>query len=93
MDGRAEKKVPGGKLIKIRVTWEDIITHLNILGDFFLHPEEAIELIESSVVGMPVSSTVQTITEKIETVVKEQHIQMLGIIPQDIAETIVEAIS
>lgn len=54
----ADYKVPGGKLL--RVTLElDQSTHppriaaINLNGDFFMHPEDAIEQLEANLVNVP----------------------------------------
>jgi lipoate-protein ligase A len=54
---RCEEKIAGGKLIAIEV-WTDkgVVTRAKITGDFFLHPEEAINRVELSLEGMPISA-------------------------------------
>ncbi len=48
-EGRADYKVSGGKLIRVRA-WHDgpIIKKVRFNGDFFAHPEEAVEELEDS---------------------------------------------
>ena len=43
MHGEATEKVPGGKLLRIKVDYEDKINTVVITGDFFAHPEECIQ--------------------------------------------------
>lgn len=48
----AERKVPGGKLVRIKVDCSDgTIRSLRIEGDFFIYPEEGIVDLESSLIG------------------------------------------
>lgn len=47
----AESKVPGGKLVRIKVDcFDGAIRSVRIEGDFFVHPEEGIADLESSLV-------------------------------------------
>ncbi|MBS7655085.1 hypothetical protein KEJ50_01060 [Candidatus Bathyarchaeota archaeon] len=50
-----EYKVPGGKLIKVLTSIKnDVIEEIKITGDFFLHPEESIEILEQKLKGMKI---------------------------------------
>ena len=54
LEGRCDRKVVGGKLFRIKVLLElegqkCSIRRLTILGDFFMHPEEAIEGLEETI--------------------------------------------
>ncbi len=66
----ADYKVKGGKLLRVRL-WiaPDIqrtprITALTITGDFFMHPEEALEMLEAALIGAPL--TVEGLRPRIE---------------------------
>ena len=46
------KKIPDGKLVQVDMSVKNgRILSIIIAGDFFLHPEEAIEIVESRLVG------------------------------------------
>ena len=50
MKGKTIYKVPNGKLLKIYLDYDKrslIINNINIMGDFFVYPEESIEKIEN----------------------------------------------
>jgi lipoate-protein ligase A len=51
-------KVPDGKLIKVKL-WVSSgkISDIKILGDFFLHPEETLQKLEDSLVGLIAEET------------------------------------
>lgn len=50
-------KVPGGKLVRANFSAENgIITAMNINGDFFLDPDEALEDINTALVGLPTNT-------------------------------------
>ncbi len=63
-EGRADYKVSGGKLIRVRV-WHDgdIIRKLRFNGDFFAHPEESIEELEESLEGMEAEESFEIIRD------------------------------
>jgi lipoate-protein ligase A len=49
---KAESKVTGGKLVRIKVDCSDgTIRNIMIEGDFFVHPEEGLIDLESSLIG------------------------------------------
>ena len=66
-EGRADYKVKGGKLIRVRV-WHrgDVIERVRFYGDFFIHPEEAIEELESSLSGKNIDEAVDMISSFFE---------------------------
>ena len=49
----ADYKVPGGKLLRVHLQVEhNTITHIMLTGDFFMHPEHAIEDLETRLTGL-----------------------------------------
>ena len=92
MEGVASEKVVGGKLVRVKVTYDDVITDVKITGDFFLHPEEKIEDIEKSLFGVKVNADEKVFVEIINDVVKENNIELIGVTPEAIAKVIKEAI-
>ena len=56
MLGKSVMKVPGGKLLKAAVEHDgDRIISVKFSGDFFMHPEDALESLEESLAGVRVS--------------------------------------
>jgi lipoate---protein ligase len=54
----ADYKAPGGKLLRVRLALDEspdppVIDAITLTGDFFMHPEEAIEELERRLVGAP----------------------------------------
>lgn len=92
MHGVAEEKVPGGKLLRIKVDCNDAVEKVQIAGDFFLHPEESIEELEKSLFGISVDMDETSITSLINEVSNANNMQMIGISPQDIARVLKKAI-
>lgn len=88
--GRAVYKVEGGKMIKVQLTQKDgKIEKLKMMGDFFLHPEEIIEEIESTLIGSPLEEEI--ITSSINALIEEKGATLLGAKPEDFAKCIVMA--
>lgn len=52
----ADHKVAGGKLLRVRMNiQEGKLAAITITGDFFMHPEEAIEMLEHMLLGCPLN--------------------------------------
>ncbi len=54
----ADYKAPGGKLLRARLRLQPtdsgpVIETFQLSGDFFIHPEEALETLETALVGAP----------------------------------------
>jgi len=81
---RGVYKVPGGKLVTVELETEnDRITNAHLAGDFFLEPEEALERINSALVGLSTSARVSQIGEAI-TVALDEDDSLIGFAPRDI---------
>ncbi len=92
LKGSAIYKVEGGKLLKIALEAEKgKILSIRIFGDFFLHPEEAIELIEKGLQGAELKE--ESLMEKIDSVVEGNSIQLFGFKAADLAKAIMAAVS
>jgi len=63
---RCEEKITNGKLVAVEV-WSSggTVSRARITGDFFLHPEEAIDAVERSLEGLPLSAGEAEITARI----------------------------
>ncbi len=85
---QAERKVKGGKFLCVSVRHEsNLIASLKLTGDFFIHPEDSLEKIERSVVGMPLNRP-EDIAEAINAVVRSDNIKILGFSVNDLANLI-----
>jgi lipoate-protein ligase A len=80
--GRAEFKVPGGKLLAAETSVDDgCLAKVKITGDFFMHPEEAIEGLEEALSG--ILTTDASIDEAIEGFFGDRTILLIGASPRD----------
>ncbi len=91
MKGFARRKVPGGKMLSIKVQYGKVITKVEILGDFFMYPDDALSDIEHSLVNMKASESEEKLAKAISKVADAQKVQMIGITPKEIAGTVKEA--
>ncbi len=74
-------KVPGGKLLKIKIEINNNrINSIQILGDFFLYPEEALTKIETALT----QCEKQQCLSKIKEIIINEKIQLLGFSPEDL---------
>lgn len=93
MLGSSKQKVPGGKMLEARVEFEASILRIEILGDFFLHPEEAITDIEDCLVGMPIAASAAEMALKLRELSGTRGIEMIGITPEAIAWAVSKAVN
>ena len=64
---RGEYKAPGGKLVAADIEVTDgQLAQVQISGDFFLEPSEALERIDAAVTGLPATADVAAITTQVE---------------------------
>ncbi len=90
MDGKSTYKVPDGKLLKIALQAEEArIASVKIRGDFFLHPEESIELLEAGLKGEQLQQ--EKLMKKIASIVESNSIKLFGFNPADLAKAIMLA--
>ena len=82
---RGEYKVPGGKLVAADVeVVEGRISRVAVSGDFFLEPDDALEAIDASLVGMPQGATVSQLTAVVQGALHD-GVTMVGFTPEAVA--------
>ena len=92
MEGLAKQKIPGGKLVEVRVEYGERIFGVEIIGDFFMHPEEALGRIEDCLIGMRSDESESAMVEAIKKEAEDAGVEMIGISPEAIAKIIKMAI-
>jgi lipoate-protein ligase A len=94
VEASAQRKVPGGKLVRVRLQHDGTsITSAEVSGDFFVHPEESISVIESALVGLPVRTSEGELGSIIGRLCIERNIIVLGFSPTDLAELVKRALA
>jgi lipoate-protein ligase A len=85
MSMRGDYKTPGGKLVTVNFEVSDHhLRNVQVSGDFFLYPEEALEDIRAALEGIPDSETAQAIVARIDQAVPEDA-EMVGFSSQAVA--------
>lgn len=89
----AQIKVPGGKLLQVRLEQEGgTIVEMEISGDFFLYPEEKLTDLENGLKGWWVNEDEKQLSARIEVLVVGNGITLVGFEPKDLARVIREAL-
>ncbi len=87
-----EYKVPGGKLVVVDFDVEDDrISRFRLAGDFFLEPDDAIELIDAAVTGLPVQTDVSGIAAAVRAALPDGA-QLLGFTPESVGTAVRRAL-
>lgn len=93
------KKIPNGKLLQIKLevtpaldNRPSLILRLQVMGDFFLYPEDGISFLEKSVEGLPVLISVESLTNHLDFARRSHSLQIIGFSPFDLATLIREAL-
>jgi len=90
--GSSIKKIAGGKLIRVDVVYSGQIERVKITGDFFLHPEELITVIEESLAGAEIPLSKGLLVEHLEAVLKNNNATVIGFSPEDLISVLADAI-
>lgn len=87
MQSKSVYKIPNGKLLKISLDYKDnVISEIRIMGDFFAYPEEAIEIIEDELKNSYLNR--ETLLDKINSVIKDNNIEFIGLNPEGLTDGI-----
>lgn len=89
----ADYKAPGGKLLRVRLTLDQsqgppVIDEIQLTGDFFMHPEDAIENLEARLIGAPWEAS--AIRERVQHFY-ESDVQVIGAGVDDMVHVIMAA--
>lgn len=83
--GRAEYKVPGGKLLAAETEVQDgRLSRVKVTGDFFMHPETAIEDLEENMTGI----LLDEIEGAIENFFASRDVTLYGASPEDFSHVV-----
>ena len=87
-----EYKVPDGKLVVADVEVAGgRLDDVRISGDFFLEPDDALERIDKSLIGLSATASVRALTEAVEGAVGPEAV-MLGFDPKSVATAVRRAL-
>ena len=81
-------KTRAGKLVNVEFTVQNgRLADVNVHGDFFLHPDEALTAITKSLDGAPADLSVKELSQRIAAALPEDA-QWLGSSPEALAEAV-----
>ena len=87
---KAAYKVKDGKMIRVSLRESGgKIGKIKITGDFFLHPEEIVEELETVLIGKPLKA--QVLVGSITNLMQSRDAKLLGASPEDFAKCILMA--
>ncbi len=85
MKASAEMKVLGGKLVSCELETEgDTLVRLAFYGDFFLHPEEMIEMIEKELS----SALPEELPKRTVEAFTDERLELAGVSPKDFGKVV-----
>jgi lipoate---protein ligase len=86
-------KTPGGKLVAVDFDVVDgALRNVQVHGDFFLHPEEALEAISSTLEGTPATASTGDIAKRIDEALPKDT-EWLGSSPAALATAVERALA
>ena len=89
MKSKSVYKIPNGKLLKISLEYNNKnkkILDLRITGDFFIYPEESIEIIEKKLINTCLNEKI--LKDKINNIIRKNKIEFIGINPDALVNSI-----
>jgi len=93
MDKQIIYKVPGGKLLKIFLSYDEssnLIKDICITGDFFAYPEESVEELEKILKNKELDK--KELMNIINLFVKDHGVEFIGIDSSTITDAILEGV-
>jgi lipoate-protein ligase A len=88
-EATASHKVPDGKLVNVRVRYDETFEDVQVRGDFFLEPPEALDDIEAAVEGLPADAP----SSEIAAAVAAVDAELVGFAPGDVATAVRAAVA
>lgn len=88
---RAQRKVLGGKLVRVDAVCEHgVLSKIRITGDFFVHPEEALNSIERGLDASELSGHEEDLEQRVDAVVIASEAKLIGFGAKDISDLLRE---
>ena len=88
-----EYKTPGGKLVAVDFAVEDgTLRHVQVTGDFFLYPEEALADLTAALDGLSVDLSESEIAEQVRAAMPRDA-ELLGSSPEAIGAAVRRALA
>jgi len=92
MHNTITRKVPNGKLVRIKIDFDKEIESVQITGDFFMHPEHVVEEFEKILTGLPCTSSQNEMQKALDGIVNEYGAELIGVTTEAIADMVKETV-
>lgn len=87
-----EYKTPGGKLVVVDLqAQEGRLSQVQVSGDFFLEPEEALDSINQALIGLSAQASEAEIAARVKAALG-RNVVMLGFSPESVAVAVRRAL-
>ena len=87
------RKIPGGKLVRMDVTFSDHIEDVVITGDFFLYPEDALDELIKVIRGKSLPINAAELTRELNQTLETNDAQFLGVSVNDLVSLLQEVLA
>lgn len=88
MEGHAERKVPGGKMVRVRARYDaNTVQDLELTGDFFVDPEDGLDELTAALEGRSIEDR-----DALRSALDEVDSRLVGVSNEDIVEALQEAV-
>lgn len=89
----ASFKVPGGKLVTAELDHDGhTITRVHLSGDFFLEPDDLLEVMNAAITGLPITASHEDIARAVTRVLPDDAV-LLGVSPDAVATVVRRALT
>ncbi|MBT3721235.1 biotin--protein ligase [archaeon] len=92
MIAESMEKISGGKLLRVRIDFDKKINNVQIIGDFFAHPEDCIGLIEEKFIDLPLDFENESQIKLLNEFILENNYQIIGFSIENLIELIKRAL-
>lgn len=80
-------------MLRIKVTFGEVVESVQLTGDFFLHPEEMVTKLEESLRGLHVASSRDLFLDRLRHSIVENRVELIGVSADDIVDTLLETLN
>ncbi len=87
------RKIPGGKLVRLDITFSDQIESAKITGDFFLHPEDTLDDLTAAVRNATLPLDPDGLLSQLDRVLSNHDAQFIGASSKDLVSILQEALA
>lgn len=87
------RKIPGGKLVRLSLTFSGRIESVKITGDFFLYPEDTLEALTTAIRNASLPLNSDDLTAQLNQILAETDSQFIGVNVSDLVSMLQEILA